>query len=151
MELSRSQAHSLVHYRHHSAHHHPLFEIKMLKSRSWDPTSLQLLQSTVENVGIHHSHCLNSTLNALKPSLHAIPLLASVISIAMALFFKRLAKAAPVAFTNAFGGQPKSGARNFRIPFGAIAAVSGGISYYCFSSENLVNFILVVLPGFWFH
>ncbi|KAL6331085.1 hypothetical protein AAG906_009513 [Vitis piasezkii] len=57
----------------------------------------------------------------------------------MALFFKRLAKAAPVAFTNAFGGQPKSGARNFRIPFGAIAAVSGGISYYCFSSENLVH------------
>ncbi|RVX10989.1 NADH-cytochrome b5 reductase-like protein [Vitis vinifera] len=63
----------------------------------------------------------------------------------MALFFKRLAKASPVAFTNAFGGQPKSGARNFRIPFGAIAAVSGGISYYCFSSENLVNFILVHL------
>ncbi|RVW47491.1 NADH-cytochrome b5 reductase-like protein [Vitis vinifera] len=57
----------------------------------------------------------------------------------MALFFKRLAKAGPVAFTNAFGGQPKSGARNFRIPFGAIAAVSGGISFYCFSSENLVD------------
>lgn len=56
----------------------------------------------------------------------------------MAMFFKRLAKAGPIAFTNAFGGQTKSNFSGYRIPFGAIAAVSGGISYcYYFSSPQL--------------
>ncbi|KAJ4708303.1 NADH-cytochrome b5 reductase [Melia azedarach] len=55
-------------------------------------------------------------------------------------FFRRLARATPVAFNNAFGGQPKSAFHKFRFPFGAIAAVSGGISYYYyFSSPNLVH------------
>ncbi|XP_015866415.2 NADH-cytochrome b5 reductase-like protein [Ziziphus jujuba] len=55
----------------------------------------------------------------------------------MASFFQRLAKAAPVAFANAFGSQPKSG---YRIPFGALAAVSGGISYlYYVSSPDMVH------------
>lgn len=54
----------------------------------------------------------------------------------MASFFRRLAKAAPAAFVNAFGSQPKSG---FRVPFGALAAVSGGVSYmYYVSSPDLV-------------
>ncbi|XAR66923.1 Cytochrome-b5 reductase [Bertholletia excelsa] len=58
----------------------------------------------------------------------------------MALFFKRLAKAAPTAFTQAFRGQQKSSFAGFRFPFGAIAAVSGGISYYYyFSSPNLIH------------
>jgi len=43
-------------------------------------------------------------------------------------FFRRLSKATPVSF----GGQPKS-------TFGAIAAVTGGISYlYYYNSPNLV-------------
>lgn len=59
-------------------------------------------------------------------------------------FFKRLARATPIALNNAlsFGGanKTKSGFSGFRIPIGAIAAVSGGISYYyCFSSSNLAH------------
>ncbi|KAF3453669.1 hypothetical protein FNV43_RR04110 [Rhamnella rubrinervis] len=55
----------------------------------------------------------------------------------MASFFQRLAKVTPVAFGNAFGSQRKSG---FRIPFGALAAVSGGMSYlYYVSSPDLVH------------
>lgn len=54
----------------------------------------------------------------------------------MALFFKRLAKAAPVAFSQAFHGQSKSHFNHFRVPFGAIAAISGGISYYYYSSSS---------------
>ncbi|CAN6564184.1 unnamed protein product [Malus baccata var. baccata] len=54
----------------------------------------------------------------------------------MATFFQRLAKAAPTAFNSSFRGQSKS---SFRIPFGAVAAVSGGISYLCYySSQDLV-------------
>ncbi|KAK4479177.1 hypothetical protein RD792_014688 [Penstemon davidsonii] len=50
----------------------------------------------------------------------------------MAMFFKRLAKSAPIAF--GFQSNSKS-----RITFGALAAISGGISsYYYFSSQNLV-------------
>lgn len=50
----------------------------------------------------------------------------------MAMLFKRLAKAAPIAF----GGQTKSGSR---LRFGALAAISGGIaSYYFVSSPNVV-------------
>ncbi|KAL8488318.1 hypothetical protein ACS0TY_024554 [Phlomoides rotata] len=50
----------------------------------------------------------------------------------MTMLFKRLAKAAPIAF----GGQTKSCSR-FR--FGALAAISGGIvSYYFVSSPNVV-------------
>lgn len=55
-------------------------------------------------------------------------------------FFRRLVKATPIAFNEAFGGQPKSDFNKFRFPFGAIAAVAGGVSYYCyFSSPNLVH------------
>ncbi|PSS13835.1 NADH-cytochrome b5 reductase-like protein [Actinidia chinensis var. chinensis] len=58
----------------------------------------------------------------------------------MAFFYRRLAKAAPIAFSHAFRGQPKSNFPSFRVPFGAIAAISGGISYYYyFSSPNLVH------------
>ncbi|XP_068343017.1 NADH-cytochrome b5 reductase-like protein [Pyrus communis] len=54
----------------------------------------------------------------------------------MATFFQRLAKAAPIAFNSSFRGQSKS---SFRIPFGAVAAVSGGISYLCYhSSPDLI-------------
>ncbi|KAM1061732.1 hypothetical protein FF1_026161 [Malus domestica] len=54
----------------------------------------------------------------------------------MATFFQRLAKAAPIAFNSSFRGQSKS---SFRIPFGAVAAVSGGISYLgYYSSQDLV-------------
>ncbi|CAL5397118.1 unnamed protein product [Camellia sinensis] len=57
----------------------------------------------------------------------------------MAMFFKRLAKAAPIAFSHAFRDQPKSSFPSFRVPFGAITAISGGISYYYyFSSSKLV-------------
>ncbi|KAJ4846950.1 NADH-cytochrome b-5 reductase-like protein [Turnera subulata] len=49
-------------------------------------------------------------------------------------FFRRLAKATPLGF----GGQTKSSFGGFRVPLGAIAAVSGGVSYlYYFSSPNL--------------
>ncbi|KAL6974274.1 NADH-cytochrome b-5 reductase-like protein [Sarracenia purpurea var. burkii] len=53
----------------------------------------------------------------------------------MALFFRRLAKAAPIAFNSAFGGPPTSSFSSFRFPFGAIAAISGGVSYYYYSSS----------------
>ncbi|KAF7806367.1 NADH-cytochrome b5 reductase-like protein [Senna tora] len=57
----------------------------------------------------------------------------------MATFFRRLAKSTPIAFTNAFGGHSNSSHSNFRLPFGAIAAISGGFSYlYYYSSPNLV-------------
>ncbi|KAB2024119.1 hypothetical protein ES319_D06G065100v1 [Gossypium barbadense] len=55
-----------------------------------------------------------------------------------ATFFRRLSKATPATFNNAFRGQPKSGFAGFR--FTTIAAVAGGIStYYCFSDSNLVH------------
>ncbi|OVA00467.1 Oxidoreductase FAD/NAD(P)-binding [Macleaya cordata] len=58
----------------------------------------------------------------------------------MTLFFRRLAKAAPLAFTNAFNEKPKSSFGKFRFPMGAVAAVSGGISYYFyFSSPNMAH------------
>ncbi|XP_042492355.1 NADH-cytochrome b5 reductase-like protein [Macadamia integrifolia] len=57
----------------------------------------------------------------------------------MALFLRRLAKAAPVSLNNAFKDGPKSNSGGFRIPFGVIAALSGGISYYYYSSPNLVQ------------
>ncbi|KAA8535070.1 hypothetical protein F0562_030073 [Nyssa sinensis] len=57
----------------------------------------------------------------------------------MAFFFKRLAKAAPIAFSHAFQGQTKSRFPNFQVPFGAIFAISGGISFYYHSSPNLVH------------
>lgn len=57
----------------------------------------------------------------------------------MAFLFKRLAKAAPIAFPQAFRrDSSKSSIAGFRFPFGAIAAVAGGGSYfYLFSSPNL--------------
>nr|XP_024924236.1 NADH-cytochrome b5 reductase-like protein isoform X2 [Ziziphus jujuba var. spinosa] len=56
----------------------------------------------------------------------------------MATFFQRLAKATALAFANAFGSQPKSG---YRIPFRALAAVFGGISYlYYVSSPDRFSF-----------
>ncbi|KAI4344102.1 hypothetical protein L6164_011372 [Bauhinia variegata] len=58
----------------------------------------------------------------------------------MAAFFKRLARTNLMAFTDAFGGHSKSSYSNFRVPFGAIAAISGGFSYlYYFSSPNLAH------------
>ncbi|KAG6772521.1 hypothetical protein POTOM_023934 [Populus tomentosa] len=52
-------------------------------------------------------------------------------------FFRRLAKATPVSF----GGQPKS-------TFGAIAAVTGGISYlYYYNSPNLAHLEEVKVEG----
>ncbi|XP_077211051.1 FAD/NAD(P)-binding oxidoreductase isoform X2 [Tasmannia lanceolata] len=57
----------------------------------------------------------------------------------MAVFLKRvaLARAAPHAFRNAFTEQPKSNLGN-RLPLGAIAAISAGITsyYYYFSSSS---------------
>ncbi|XP_022143234.1 NADH-cytochrome b5 reductase-like protein [Momordica charantia] len=58
----------------------------------------------------------------------------------MATFFRRLAKAAPALHYNACGGQSKFQSSKFRFPIGAIAAVSGGISYlYYVSSPDLVH------------
>ncbi|GMH30703.1 hypothetical protein Nepgr_032546 [Nepenthes gracilis] len=58
----------------------------------------------------------------------------------MSLFLRRIAKAAPIAFSNAFRGESKSNFNCFRVPVGAIAAITGGISYYYyFSSTNLVH------------
>ncbi|XP_024026509.1 NADH-cytochrome b5 reductase-like protein [Morus notabilis] len=55
----------------------------------------------------------------------------------MASFFHRLAKSAPLAFSNAFGAQRKS---RHGIPFGALAAISGGFSYfYFYSSPQLAH------------
>ncbi|GKV06403.1 hypothetical protein SLEP1_g18301 [Rubroshorea leprosula] len=53
-------------------------------------------------------------------------------------FFKRLARAVPVAFSDAFGAQRKSIYGGLRLP--AMAAVSAGISYYYYFSEpNLAH------------
>ncbi|XP_021741671.1 NADH-cytochrome b5 reductase-like protein [Chenopodium quinoa] len=59
----------------------------------------------------------------------------------MTLFFRRLAKAAPVAFSNAFKGFQNSTPYTTRTPFGVIAAsITGGISlYYLTSSPNLAH------------
>ncbi|KAJ4952132.1 hypothetical protein NE237_028964 [Protea cynaroides] len=57
----------------------------------------------------------------------------------MAVFLRRLGKAAPVTLANAFKDGPKSNSGGFRIPFGVIAAVSGGMSYYYYSSPNMVQ------------
>ncbi|KAJ7978887.1 NADH-cytochrome b5 reductase [Quillaja saponaria] len=59
----------------------------------------------------------------------------------MAMFFKRLSRATTInSLINAFGGHPKSGYSNYGVPFGAIAAISGGTSYlYYFSSPDLVH------------
>ncbi|GMN63942.1 hypothetical protein TIFTF001_033012 [Ficus carica] len=56
----------------------------------------------------------------------------------MASFFRRLAKATPLAFFNgSFGAQRKAG---HGIPFGALAAISGGFSYlYFYSSPDLAH------------
>ncbi|XP_010535871.1 PREDICTED: NADH-cytochrome b5 reductase-like protein [Tarenaya hassleriana] len=54
-------------------------------------------------------------------------------------FFRRLAKSAPIAFSGASRSQSESGFSAFRFPVGAIAALSGGLSYYYVSSDsNLV-------------
>ncbi|CAM8923207.1 hypothetical protein QQ045_021994 [Rhodiola kirilowii] len=57
----------------------------------------------------------------------------------MASFFRRLSKAAaPLAFNSCSGGQTQSRFGGFRVPFGAIAAISGGVTYcYYLSSTNL--------------
>uniref|UniRef100_A0A7N0ZSQ8 NADH-cytochrome b5 reductase n=1 Tax=Kalanchoe fedtschenkoi TaxID=63787 RepID=A0A7N0ZSQ8_KALFE len=59
----------------------------------------------------------------------------------MAAFFRRVAKAAaatPLGFRSASKAQSQSGFGGFRVPFGAIAAISGGVSYcYYLSSTNL--------------
>lgn len=66
----------------------------------------------------------------------------------MSLFFRRLAKAAPFTFSNAFKGSQSS----TKTSSGVIAAaISGGISLYYFTSfPNLVtfrlDFICVFLP-----
>ncbi|GLU09747.1 hypothetical protein SLE2022_265900 [Rubroshorea leprosula] len=53
-------------------------------------------------------------------------------------FFKRLARAVPVAFSDAFGAQRKPVYGGLRLP--AMAAVSAGISYYYYFSEpNLAH------------
>ncbi|KVI11639.1 Ferredoxin reductase-type FAD-binding domain-containing protein [Cynara cardunculus var. scolymus] len=59
----------------------------------------------------------------------------------MSIFFKRLlSNAAPITFSHAFRRQSQSTSTNFRIPFGVVAAISGGISYfYYFSEPNLVH------------
>lgn len=59
----------------------------------------------------------------------------------MAFLFKRLAKAAPIAFSHASRCESnKSSFAGFRFPFGAIAAVAGGASYfYLFSSPYLAH------------
>ncbi|KAJ0491481.1 putative cytochrome-b5 reductase [Helianthus annuus] len=58
----------------------------------------------------------------------------------MSTFFRRLSKATPIAFSHAFRTQSQSSSSHFRFPVGAIAAISGGISYfYYFSEPNLVH------------
>ncbi|XP_023547148.1 NADH-cytochrome b5 reductase-like protein [Cucurbita pepo subsp. pepo] len=58
----------------------------------------------------------------------------------MATFLRRLVNAAPALRSNAFGGQSKIHSSKYRFPIGAIAAVSGGISYmYYVSSSDLVH------------
>lgn len=59
----------------------------------------------------------------------------------MTAFLRKLAKAAPVAFNEAFRGDSKSSVADPRFSFGAVAAVAGCVSYYyCHSSPNLVFF-----------
>ncbi|KAJ8444615.1 hypothetical protein Cgig2_023678 [Carnegiea gigantea] len=56
----------------------------------------------------------------------------------MSLFFRRLAKAAPAAFAYAVRGSHKSCSYSSGFPYGAIAAISGGLSlFYYTSSRNL--------------
>ncbi|KAK6126226.1 hypothetical protein DH2020_040024 [Rehmannia glutinosa] len=58
------------------------------------------------------------------------------------MFFKKLAEAAAISF----GGQTKSGSR---IRFGALAAISGGISsYYFLSSPNLIYLLSFNFIGY---
>ncbi|XP_028801574.1 NADH-cytochrome b5 reductase-like protein [Neltuma alba] len=58
----------------------------------------------------------------------------------MATFFRRLARATPISLTNVLGGHSKSSHSEFRVPFGAVAAITGGFSYlYYYSSPNLVH------------
>ncbi|KAL2929493.1 NADH-cytochrome b5 reductase-like protein [Bienertia sinuspersici] len=53
----------------------------------------------------------------------------------MSMFFRRLAKTAPFALSNAFKGSQSSTSHTSRTPFGVIAAtISGGISLYYFTS-----------------
>lgn len=59
----------------------------------------------------------------------------------MALFFKRLARSAPLAFSHGFRGQSKSNSSTFQFPFGSIAAISGGISYYYYCSSSTVAYL----------
>ncbi|CAH2072314.1 unnamed protein product [Thlaspi arvense] len=51
-------------------------------------------------------------------------------------FFRRLARSAPIAFPAASGSQCKPGFGTFRFSTGAIAALSGGFSYYYLTSGN---------------
>ncbi|KAL4571512.1 hypothetical protein LXL04_018272 [Taraxacum kok-saghyz] len=53
----------------------------------------------------------------------------------MSVFFKSLSKSASITFSHAFRGKSQSNSTNFPIPFGAIAAISGGISYFYYFSE----------------
>ncbi|KAJ0488115.1 putative cytochrome-b5 reductase [Helianthus annuus] len=63
----------------------------------------------------------------------------------MSTFFRRLSKATPIAFSHAFRTQSQSSSSHFRFPVGAIAAISGGISYfYYFSEPNLVNILHII-------
>ncbi|GAB4832883.1 NADH-cytochrome b-5 reductase-like protein [Ancistrocladus abbreviatus] len=58
----------------------------------------------------------------------------------MSFFFRKLTKAAPIAFSNAFRGQQETNFNSFRVPCGAIAAISGGIScFQFFSSPKLAH------------
>lgn len=60
----------------------------------------------------------------------------------MTSFFRKLAKVVPIVFANASSrGQQKSPNlfNGFKAPFGAIAAISGGMTYYYYSSLNLVH------------
>lgn len=59
----------------------------------------------------------------------------------MSIFFRKLAKSAPFAFSNAFKASQKPTSYTSRTPFAAIAAtISGGISLYYFtSSPNLAH------------
>ncbi|KAL8152540.1 hypothetical protein V2J09_010300 [Rumex salicifolius] len=54
----------------------------------------------------------------------------------MTILFRRLAKSLPIVFSNAYGGHGS----NFKLPIGAIAALSGGFSFYClYSSPSLAH------------
>ncbi|GAB4828309.1 NADH-cytochrome b-5 reductase-like protein [Ancistrocladus abbreviatus] len=67
-------------------------------------------------------------------------LFSSLLRKEIAMFFRKFAQAAPIALSNAFRGQQKSHFNSFRVPFGAIAAISGGFSYlYYISSPNLAH------------